>query len=82
MREVSRRDLKELSSKDYISVGKITKPHGVRGFLKFLLYNEDSSMLLDKDFLIIKKDLKSIKLKIENLNLNSSFLLAKRRYLN
>ena len=64
-------------SQDFVSIGKIVKPHGVKGFLKFLLYNEETRMLLDRDFLIIKKDLKSIKLKIENLNLNSSFLLVK-----
>ena len=68
---------KETFSKDYIPIGKIVKPHGIKGFLKFLLYNEDSSMLLDRDFLIIKKNLESIKLNIEKLNLNSTSLLVK-----
>ena len=68
---------KELSSKNYISVGKITKPHGVKGFLKFLLYNGDSKVLLNKDFLFVGKDLKSIKLNVEKLNLNSTILLVK-----
>ena len=68
---------KEVISKDYISIGKIIKPHGVKGFLKFLLYNEDPSILLDREFLVIKKKSKSMKLNIERLNLNSRFLLIK-----
>ena len=65
------------SNKNYISVGKITKPHGVKGFLKFLLYNGDSSMLLNRESLIIGKSLESVELKVEKLNLNSSILLLK-----
>ena len=66
-----------LSNKNYLSVGKITKPHGVKGFLKFLLYNGETEILLNKDFLIIGKNLKSIELKVEKMNLNSSILLVK-----
>ena len=62
---------------NYISIGKITKPHGVKGFLKFLIYNEDSNILLDRKKLVIKKDSRSIELNIEKLNLTSNFLLIK-----
>lgn len=33
---------------DFISFGKIVKPHGIKGELKLFLYNEDSNILKDK----------------------------------
>ena len=66
-----------LSNKNYISIGKIIKPHGVKGFLKFLLYNGDSSILLNRESLIIGKSLESVELEVEIMNLNSNILLLK-----
>ena len=63
---------KEVFLDKYISIGKIRKPHGLKGFLKILLFNEESNALLDLKYLRLKKDLKkSIDLKIESLDLNS-----------
>ena len=33
------------SNNKYIPIGKVVKPHGIRGELKFFLYNEDSDFL-------------------------------------
>ena len=63
---------KEVFLDKYISIGKIRKPHGLEGFLKILLFNEESNAILDLKYLRLKKDLKkSIDLKIESLDLNS-----------
>ena len=62
---------KEALLNKYISIGKITKPHGLKGFLKILLFNQESDILLDFESLIIKKDSKTIDLKIEKLDLSS-----------
>ena len=62
---------KEASFSKYISIGKITKPHGLKGFLKFFLFNAESDILSDFSSLKIKKDTKSVDLKIEKLDLSS-----------
>ena len=62
---------KKILSDKYISIGKITKPHGLAGVLKFILFNEESNILLDQEFLNINKNSKSIKLKIENIDVSS-----------
>jgi len=55
----------------YVSVGKITKPHGLKGFVKILLFNESSEVLLDAELLKIKKASELVELKIESLDLDS-----------
>ena len=63
--------------KSYVCVAKITKPHGIKGFLKVLVYNENSNILLDKRKLVVRKKLKSVELNVEKINLESNFLLIK-----
>lgn len=58
-------------------IAKITKPHGIKGFLKVLVYNENSNILLDKQKLVIRKELKSVELNVEKVNLESDFSLIK-----
>jgi len=55
----------------YISIGKITKPHGLKGFCKFILFNDSSESLYDIDMLKIKKEELVEDLKVENLDLSS-----------
>ncbi|MAV63888.1 MAG: 16S rRNA processing protein RimM [Candidatus Marinimicrobia bacterium] len=62
---------------DYISIGRITKPHGLKGGLKFFVYNESSIALLNRKKLIVSNKLKKIELRIEELNLKSSSYLIK-----
>jgi 16S rRNA processing protein RimM len=37
--------LNNLSDNKFISIGKVVKPHGIKGELKFFLYNKDSNLL-------------------------------------
>tara|TARA_Y100000768_G_scaffold375216_1_gene345798 strand:- start:1029 stop:1547 length:519 start_codon:yes stop_codon:yes gene_type:complete len=61
-------------SDKYISIGKITKPHGLKGFCKFLLFNDSSESLCNIDKLRIKKEEFTVDLKVENFDLSSLLL--------
>ena len=37
--------MNNLSDNKFISIGKVVKPHGIKGELKFFLYNKDSNLL-------------------------------------
>jgi 16S rRNA processing protein RimM len=37
--------LNNLSNSKFIPIGKVVKPHGIKGELKFFLYNKDSNLL-------------------------------------
>jgi len=55
----------------HVSIGKITKPHGLKGFCRILLYNDSSVALSDLCYLKIRKDSKIVELKIEKFDLSS-----------
>ena len=65
------------SSERLIFIGEIIKPHGLRGHLKFFLYNENSDVLLDIDSIYLETGSSKIKLDIEDINLTSSIPLIK-----
>ena len=62
---------KETILDKYISIGKITKPHGLKGFSKFLLFNEESNALKDLEYLKVGKSSEVVELKIEKIDLSS-----------
>jgi len=62
---------------DLIYIGEIIKPHGVRGYLKFFLYNEKSDILLDSQVVYLKSKANKLKLEIEDINFVSSIPLIK-----
>jgi 16S rRNA processing protein RimM len=65
------------SLKSLIYVGEIIKPHGIKGYLKFFLYNEESEVLFDNKIVYLENEEKSLKLEIENINSVSSVPLIK-----
>ena len=64
-------------SEKLIFIGKIIKPHGIKGHLKFYLYNENSEILSNLKFLWLQDKLDKIKIGIENVNCTSSIPLIK-----
>ena len=62
---------------DLIYIGEIIKPHGVRGYLKFFLYNEKSDILLDNQVIYLENEVNKLKLEIEDINFVSSIQLIK-----
>ena len=71
----SKKDKKSL--KELIFIGEIVKPHGLKGYLKFFLYNEDSDSLSDIDFIYLSNGLDILKLEVEDINIISSSPLIK-----
>ena len=41
---------------DLVPIGKIVKPHGIKGEMKFLVYNEDSRVLEESSLVWLEKD--------------------------
>ena len=62
---------------DLIYIGEIIKPHGVKGYLKFFLYNENSNILLDNQVIYLEDKVNKLKLEIEDINFVSSIPLIK-----
>ena len=62
---------------DLIYIGEIIKPHGVKGYLKFFLYNEKSDILLDNQVIYLESKVNKLKLEIEDINFVSSIPLIK-----
>ena len=62
---------KETVLNKYISIGKIIKPHGLKGFSKFLLFNEESDVLTGLEYLKVGKCSEVVDLKIEKIDLSS-----------
>ena len=62
---------------ELIYIGEIIKPHGVRGYLKFFLYNESSDILLDNQVVYLENKIDKLKLEIEDINFVSSIPLIK-----
>ena len=60
-----------------VYIGEIIKPHGIRGYLKFFLYNESSDALLDSEFIYLENKKNKLKLEIEDINFVSSIPLIK-----
>ena len=42
---------------DLIPIGKIVKPHGIKGQIKLKLYNEKSSLLVKDTIVWLKKEI-------------------------
>ncbi len=60
-----------------IHIGEIIKPHGIKGYLKFFLYNENSDILFDNKIVYLENKKNRLKLEIENINFVSSIPLIK-----
>ena len=60
-----------------VSIGEVIKPHGVKGYLKFYLYNENSEILSDLKYIWIINQEDKIKIGIEDINLIASVPLIK-----
>ena len=65
------------SLESLIYVGEVIKPHGVKGYLKFFLYNENSNILLDNQVIYLEDKVNKLKLEIEDINFVSSIPLIK-----
>ena len=65
------------SSDKLISIGEIIKPHGLKGHLKFFLYNEDSDILSGTKVAYLQNSSDKLELEIENVNLISSTPIIK-----
>ena len=60
-----------------IKIGEIIKPHGVKGYLKFFLYNKDSDILFNRQFVYLESETDRFKLEVEDINFISSTPLIK-----
>ena len=65
------------SLRELIFIGEIVKPHGLKGYLKFFLYNEDSDSLSGIDFVCLFNGVDRVKLEVEDINVTSSSPLIK-----
>ena len=63
--------------KELIFIGEIVKPHGLKGHLKFFLYNKDSDSLIDIDFVYLSNGMDIFKLEVDDINFISSSPLIK-----
>lgn len=62
---------------EFITIGKIRNPHGVRGFLKFRAYSGETKHLLSLKSVIVVKNEKEIECDIESIKQNGKELLLK-----
>jgi len=69
--------LSSLFDNKFIPIGKVVKPHGIKGELKFFLYNEDSDILSGKKIAYLQNSSDKLELEIENVNLISSTPIIK-----
>ena len=65
------------SSRSLIYIGEIIKPHGIKGYLKFFLYNESSDALFENKVVYLENKGHRLELEIENVNFISSIPLIK-----
>ena len=72
---MNNKDKESLQSLIYI--GEIIKPHGIKGYLKFFLYNQNSDALFDNKVVYLENKAHRLELEIENINLVSSIPLIK-----
>lgn len=67
---------------EFIPIGKVTRPHGVKGELRIYLYNPCSITLFQVDHIWIKVEDHFVKYKIESVRSHKNLLLLKLAKIN